>query len=259
MARSWNLKIAFEKFKTDALSKGIYDIVKWLVIFCVGTVVLKLFPDNTVFGEIFNRHYTLSVYAIFLWMLVVVTLNTIVLNFSFNKKYSLLKKDNQTDSLTGLKNVKAMKEYLTQKIKESEDNGKPLSVILIDVDDFRDFNSNYSQDLGDRILAEVGQILSKDNRITDETFRQYSRGDEFVVVSTQTNMTEVRYAAERKRQYIADSTFLINNQQYKLTVCCGLAEFRNGDTFETLLGRANYAVRQIAKVTKGKNCTANTI
>lgn len=250
-----SLNAALDKFKQDLLPKAIYDVFKWLIGSFALFIFAKIIPSDTTFGEFINQKVSLTLYTIILIGLILITITFLLISYFFNIKFKLLEKDNHTDTETGLKNHKALKEYLIQKLKEAKQSGTPLSIILIDIDDFADFNEKYNQIIGDKILVEVGRILLKDNRITDETFRQYSRGDEFIVVSNQTNITEVGFAADRKREFLANSTFLIDSMPYKLTVCCGLAEYKDGDNYETLLARANYAVRNIAKKKPGKNRT----
>ncbi|PKK36815.1 hypothetical protein BWI96_10620 [Siphonobacter sp. SORGH_AS_0500] len=234
------------KFKQDFLSKILYDVFKIPSITTLLLIVAILFPKGETLSFLHKRNNLTNIEILGL-MVIAMTCASILTGLIFYNKYKLLQKDNFTDPLTGLRNDKALKVYLSQKIKEAYQSGKPLSIIIIDVDNFAVFNEKYNQTIGDKVLGEVGRLLSKDNRFTDETFRQYNRGDEFIIVSSNTTITEVEIAAERKRKFLAGANFLIGDISYNVTVCCGLSEYKMGDTEESLLERANYAVRNIAK------------
>ncbi|NML65511.1 GGDEF domain-containing protein [Hymenobacter sp. RP-2-7] len=162
--------------------------------------------------------------------------------------------DNFTDELTGLKNYKALKEYVIDKIKESIHDKKVLSIILIDVDNFKNFNTTYGYNTADRVLKAVGELLGKDKRATDEVFRQFLKGDEFLVVASETSSDDALKAAERKRKLIENATFVIDEARYKLTVSCGVTEFKAGDDYTSFTNRAHSALVE-AKSQQFKNCS----
>lgn len=167
-----------------------------------------------------------------------------------------LQKDNFTDGLTGVKNHKALCEFLKKSIDELNAlKIKSLSVIIIDVDDFKKFNTDFGHTKSDQILKSLGQLLNNDKRATDETFRQFLRGDEFVVITKDTNLGDAVKAAERKRKLIENNTFCIKDENFRLTVSCGVTEFKKEeDDIDIFLNRASQALA-ISKQIKGKNNT----
>jgi len=251
------IKITIEKLKNDALSKIIYDISKWFVVLFLIYLGTFLFPKKISIIKILSTEYLIKLYFLLFYTLLITLINFIFLKKLFDKKYNALKKDNFTDELTGLKNHKALYDHLKKAIEETNDYSKIkfLSIIIIDIDNFKDFNTHFGHIKSDQILKKLGQLLNNDKRITDETFRQFLRGDEFVVVVKDTNLGDAFKAAERKRVMIENNIFDINDVFYKLTVSCGVTEFKiNDDTIDTFLNRASQALMS-AKLTENKNNT----
>ncbi|WP_433763651.1 GGDEF domain-containing protein [Flavobacterium ginsenosidimutans] len=247
---------AYKKFLSDLLPKLYYDIIiKCIVGGTFSFFIYKLFKLRIDIENFLDQQVSLRIYQVILAGIVLITITYIFLNRAFKRKVAKLKEITYTDEKTGLKSHRLLDEYLEGKINESKKSGKPLSVILIDIDDFKKFNESHTPTIGDRILSEVGKLLRDDTRITDQTFRRYETGDEFVVVSTDTNITQVKTPADRKREFIANHNFLIDNEVCKITVCCGLAQLKEDDTVKTLLDRADYAMRNIAKKNVNKNST----
>lgn len=253
------LKKSFEKFKQDALSKLFYDLLKWLIPTTILFALSKVLPDSTSLGQILSTKIRISVYAALLIVLSLLILAILIITVIFSKKYNSLKKSSVIDELTGLKNHKAFREYLVENIENLMNSNKTFSIILIDVDDFKRFNTDYSPNIADSILGKVGELLGNDKRATDEVFRQNLRGDEFVVVTNETNLNDAYKAAERKRVLIHETTFIVGQDSYKLSVCCGVTEYKKGkDDFSTITDRANKALVE-AKAQYKKNNTKTII
>lgn len=165
------------------------------------------------------------------------------------------KRKNQIDDLTGLKNYKALNEVLNNIFEQNiYKENFPISLILFDVDDFKKFNSIYSYDIADAMLAKLGELLNKDSRITDEVYRYYMRGDEFLLVAFKTNLADAQQAGNRKRKLIKDTNFTIGDDMYKLTVCNSVTEITNKDNKDTVLKRLHLGL-QNAKKNPNKNKT----
>ena len=249
------LKKSFDKFRQDALSKIFYDILKWLTIAILAFAATKLFPKDTSFGELLTTPLSLSLYTVLLIALGTIIITVLVVYIIFSRKYEAIRTDNFTDELTGLKNHKAFKEHLTKRLF----NDRTFSIIIIDVDDFKRFNTEYNPNIADQVLGKLGELLSNDKRITDETFRQFLRGDEFVIIASDTSLNDAVKAAERKRTLIENTTFVVEQKPMKLTVSCGVTEFKKGkDDFVSITDRVNQALVD-AKGVSGKNNTKSII
>jgi diguanylate cyclase (GGDEF)-like protein len=245
------LKDSFMKFKKDALSKAFYDSLKYLIFSVVFVFLLQFVP---VIKEWLSIEFTLS-----LWLLIIMALLLTIFSFVlsiniFNKKLNAIQLENQVDELTGLKNHKALEIDLAQLENERNEKDEPISLILIDVDDFKKFNEENSYEIADKILSKLGKLLNKDSRITDETYRYFMRGDEFLIIAKETSISNAQLASERKRKLIQDSTLIVDNSSYRLTVCCGVTEFNKSEKSEEVIERLNKAL-QNAKKKPNKNNT----
>jgi len=257
MGNYW--KKSFEKFRQDALSKLFYDILKWFIPATILLAASKIFPKDTSLGQLISKPVTFTIYSLFLIGLLIVAITVVVVSILLNKKYKALQRDNFTDELTGLRNYKAFKEYLNAKIIDLKSAEKTFSIIVLDVDDFKNFNTQFNPNTADNILSKLGELLNNDKRITDETFRQFLRGDEFVIIANETNLNDAYKAAERKRNLIEKTTFTIGYTSHKLTVSCGVTEFKKGkDDFITITDKVNQALVE-AKRQVGKNNTKSII
>ncbi|WP_260129305.1 GGDEF domain-containing protein [Elizabethkingia anophelis] len=165
-----NIKKSFEKFKSELLSKGFYDIFKAILIFVGGllsTFLISLFP--------FVKTFLVSVVTMPMYFIItlgVFIISSLFLLFRYKSKLDNLIRDNNIDELTGLKNHKALKILLESLLKNFKDN---ISVILIDIDDFKSFNTEYGYGEADLILKKLGELLGSDKRATDETFRFFPK------------------------------------------------------------------------------------
>jgi len=104
-------------------------------------------------------------------------------------------------------------------------------------------------------MKQLGEFFSSDSRVTDITCRQHKKGDEFIIITKDTNSSSARMAAERKRNAIKELQFQINKSKLvTITVSCGVAELdTEKDTETSLVNKADKA-KQKAKES-GKNCS----
>lgn len=242
-----HIKKSFEKFNYELLSKGFYDIFKAILIFAGGllsTYFVSLIPLVKTFlvSEFKTPLYLIIILSIFI-------ISSFFLIFSYKSKLDNLIRYNNIDELTGLKNHKGLKISLESLIKDFKDN---TSIVLIDIDNFKSFNTKYGYGEADLILKNVGELLGSDKRATDETFRFFQRGDEFAIIAKETNLGQAFQAAERKRKMINNNIFSIGDNKHRLTICCGVTTLKKEDTIDTLTDRLSKALKE-AKNTKGKN------
>lgn len=248
-----HIKESFEKFKSELLSKGFYDIFKAILIFAGSLLFTYLVSLIPLVNTFFVSTVTLPIYTIIILLIIFISL--IFLINKYKSKLDKLIINNNIDELTGLKNHKALKIILDSLINDFRDN---VSIILIDVDDFKSFNTMYGYAEADFLLKKLGELLGSDKRATDETFRFFQRGDEFVVVAKETNLGDALKAAERKRKMISNNIFSIEDNNHKLNVCCGVTILKKEDSINSLTDRLSKALKE-AKNTKGKNSTKSII
>lgn len=139
-----------------------------------------------------------------------------------------------TDELTKINNRRAANHFLHQNIEKYERYDDKLSVILLDIDHFKKVNDNFGHDFGDAVLIILAQILSENIRDCDMAAR--IGGEEFLIVLPQINKDQAYILAERLRIAISEYDFENIKQ---LTVSMGISEFKDTDTFDSLLKRAD--------------------
>lgn len=242
---------SFSKFKKDILSNAFYDLAKYLLITFIIVTILKYIPFAK---EKLELKISLTIWLITILSLVLIGMSFMFSFILFNTKLKSIQAKNKIDELTGLKNHKALGKDFDNLEKNRKDKEEPISIILFDIDNFKKFNDENGYEKADKILTKLGCLLAKDSRITDETYRYFMRGDEFLIIAKQTSLSNAQIAADRKRSLIADSTFEVDGNHFKLTVSCGVTEFNKGEVKTNVLDRVNKALHN-AKKKQDKNCT----
>lgn len=125
------------------------------------------------------------------------------------------------DSLTGLYNHRYFYEQLSHEVERSVRYGQPLTVLLMDMDNFKDINDTYGHIVGDKFLSLVGQVIARHIRASDIGARY--GGDEFVVILPNTSLAEARLTSEKLASAVALSAAMNGEEQVKLGVSIGYA------------------------------------
>lgn len=157
----------------------------------------------------------------------------------------ILKKLSTTDSLTGIWNVRYLKERLAVVHQESERLQQPYGVIFIDVDHFKQFNDKNGHPAGDEVLKQVANLL-KTQCHERQTPTRYG-GEEFVILCEDSTLKEVAECAERIQKTIEQTPFPYGDKQPlgKVTASLGVAVFpQHAGSPEQLLKNADEALYQ---------------
>ena len=131
-----------------------------------------------------------------------------------------------TDSLTKLHNHRFFQEALLREIKRVNRTKEPLALLLLDIDDFKRLNDRYGHAAGDEILIRIAQILNESVRESDILARY--GGEEFVVLATGTDLEGACALAEKVRQSVSESSFVLHDEERSMirtTVSIGVAEY----------------------------------
>jgi two-component system, cell cycle response regulator len=148
-----------------------------------------------------------------------------------------------TDALTGLHNRRYMESHLSTLVEQAGLRGKPLTVLVLDIDYFKSVNDTHGHDAGDDVLREFSQRLKKSIRGIDLACRY--GGEEFVVVMPETDMAVATMVAERLRRRIACEPFPVcrGANAVEITISIGLAARASAsDTAANVLKRADQAL-----------------
>jgi len=150
-----------------------------------------------------------------------------------------------TDALTGLHNRRYMESHLSTLVEQASSRGKPLALMILDIDFFKSINDTYGHDAGDDVLREFAVRIRKSIRGIDLACRY--GGEEFVIVMPETDLTVAGMVAERLRRSIAGETFAVNKgtKRIDVTISIGLATLDHKDEpVADVLKRADMALYQ---------------
>jgi diguanylate cyclase (GGDEF)-like protein len=128
----------------------------------------------------------------------------------------LLVEEAMTDELTGLLNFRAFQDRVQAELSRAERLGRPLSLILADIDFFKKFNDTRGHLAGNEALKEIARRIRKGSRLYDVVARY--GGEEFAVVMPETDAARATSLAERVRKLVASDGFM-------LTISCGVASY----------------------------------
>ena len=138
-------------------------------------------------------------------------------------------------------------EFLEREVERAKRYKKPLSILLLDIDDFKRINDTQGHLVGDKVLKELVEEIRKNVRRVDMLGRY--GGEEFVVVLPETGLREAKKVAEKIRKRVERKNF---THSLKVTISIGVAELDLlKDTVDFLLSKADNAM-YVAK-RKGKN------
>ncbi|NLC11844.1 MAG: diguanylate cyclase, partial [Firmicutes bacterium] len=159
-----------------------------------------------------------------------------------------------TDSLSGLYNRAEFMELAQRALSWAKIHNEQLSLLMIDLDFFKNINDTYGHAAGDEIIRRMGNIIKTNFRKTDLAGRL--GGEEFAVLLKNTSLQEAKRAAEKFREAVSKTKVIYEKQEINLTVSIGVAVtcggIDNNSNIEDILKQADNALYK-AKA-KGRNC-----
>lgn len=160
-----------------------------------------------------------------------------------------------TDGLTGLYNKRHLGDCLAREMARAQRSGEPLSLLVLDVDDFKRFNDRHGHLEGDKVLLTLARVLRAQARAGDYPCR--FGGEEFALVLPGTDLENARLVAERVRLAFAGTPLAPGGQAaVHCTVSVGVAQLRPGENDQELLARADSAMYQAKRQGKNQTVTA---
>jgi diguanylate cyclase len=165
----------------------------------------------------------------------------------------VVRRDALTDSLTGVPNRKMFDQRLREATATAMELGEPLSLMLLDIDHFKQFNDRYGHDVGDEVLKLVAQHLFEHLKGKDMPAR--FGGEEFAVILPNTRLTDAVTLANHIRHDLGVRPIMqrISQRVYdKVTVSAGVAQYRYGEPLDRFIRRSDHAL--YAAKRGGRNC-----
>ncbi len=208
--------------------------------------------------------YIPDTFAAVNYLLAATACESILLSFALSDRFKILRQQevvltqhmqyyrdlSVTDELTGLYNKRYLTEVLAQAVAAALQEGRLLTLMVIDIDHFKHYNDRYGHWQGDQVLIRLGEVLRTVLGQAQLAFRY--GGEEFVVMLPDSNCETAGQIAERIRHRMQAQEFVpAGDVKVRVTVSIGLAELSAGDTGDTLFQRADDALYK-AKAT-GRN------
>ena len=158
-----------------------------------------------------------------------------------------------TDALTSIYCRRYFLERFNEELRRSKKNKSCLTFLMIDIDNFKQFNDRYGHLVGDAILRQVAKTISQAVRQIDFIGRY--GGEEISVVLAETNKEQANFAAERIRQAIAGEVIKVYDEELRVTVSIGVSTFPdNALNMQNLIEMADRALYSAKETGKNKVC-----
>ena len=168
-----------------------------------------------------------------------------------SRAYLKLEEEATVDEKTGLANYRVFYKKLREEWERSERYALQLSVVMLDLDDFKKVNDSVGHPAGDKVLREFAMLVSGGARATDLAARY--GGEEFAMILPHTDRERAKRVAERVRAAVADFSFLEPDHTLRVTVSAGVATFAaspdiaSAEQLVAAADRALYAAKKAGK------------
>lgn len=250
----------FELSKEDALSKSYYDIIKCQndknspnCNLCYICDINKYNEgEDIIFTKNFKggncKHFILKSQEISIssQSVTMIILNNVTNLIEKTKKLEQLC---SIDELTGIFNRRYIIKKLESEIEISTRYKTSLSIIIIDIDNFKEINDSYGHLIGDEVLIKTSDTIKNSLRESDYFGR--IGGEEFIIILPNTDLKNAHLCAERIRMNVYNNNFSFHNQ--KITVSGGVAAHEVEDSLEDFFAKAD------ALLYKAKNTGKNSV
>jgi diguanylate cyclase (GGDEF)-like protein/PAS domain S-box-containing protein len=158
------------------------------------------------------------------------------------------------DDLTQLYNSRHFYAQLEREIERSNRYGQPLTLLLLDIDRFKDFNDTYGHVQGDYVLSRLGHAIKRSLREIDSAYRY--GGEEFTIILPMTMSEEGIVTAKRIQKELRKENFsLVSGQEVYITVSIGLAQYKPKEEIKAFVHRVDQFMYKVKKNGRGKICS----
>jgi diguanylate cyclase (GGDEF)-like protein/PAS domain S-box-containing protein len=158
------------------------------------------------------------------------------------------------DDLTQLYNSRHFYAQLEREIERSNRYGHPLTLLLLDIDKFKDFNDTYGHVQGDYVLSRLGHAIKRSLREIDSAYRY--GGEEFTIILPMTMSEEGIVTAKRIQKELRKENFsLVSGQEVYVTVSIGLAQYKSKEEIKAFVLRVDQFMYKVKKNGRGKICS----
>lgn len=210
---------------------------------------LKCHPNNrlgdirggiSVTLPITSRHNPLPIYLGHFLLCLAGIVGIVFFWTMLNRAYDKIQRQAVVDSLTGVANRRSFSEKILEEFNRSRRQKQPISILMCDIDNFKEFNDNYGHTAGDKCLALVAQTIEKSKQRPSDFLARYG-GEEFIMILPETNLSGALKVASRVLEDVnlLKITHKTSTPQKIITMSIGAAT-----TFAETLGSHEELVRQ---------------
>ena len=238
---------------------GFFVIHPWVMITAHLMFQQRLGPNYSIVDIIFTEFARVFSIQMLPWGISFAIISTILgASYGRNRKAVAALRQSElrfkelsiTDDLTRLHNFRHFSSQLKGEIERTNRYGHPLSLLILDIDNFKKYNDTFGHIAGDGILAKTGEILRQSLRKTDSAYRY--GGEEFAVLLPETKGLEALHFAERIRQTFESQDLTIpEKQNFTVTVSIGVVQYEIGEKLNSFIKRADK--NMYAAKNEGKN------
>jgi diguanylate cyclase (GGDEF)-like protein len=168
------------------------------------------------------------------------------------KENDFLRRQNIIDNLTGIHNRKFFDEEFPKEVLEAKRREETVSIVMIDIDNFKKFNDTYGHQKGDEVLQLVAQTLENILKRPTDSVSRYG-GEEFVFILPNTDMAGAGYIAEKARGAVESLEIRHSASNGVVTLSLGTATLLSDESASQLLERAD------ENLYEAKNCGRNRV
>ncbi len=159
-----------------------------------------------------------------------------------------------TDALTGLRNYRAFHETLRTEMHRSQRYGRPLGLVMLDVDSFKSLNDKFGHQAGDAALSELGKVIRAATRRED--FAARYGGDEIAILLPETSPTGCMSVVKRLITSVREHKFLFEGKRLPFSISVGVAFFKTDMSITQIVGAADQALYKAKQAGKDRYETA---
>jgi len=156
-----------------------------------------------------------------------------------------------TDPLTGAYTRRYLEEAATREMARSARTSTPLTLVIIDIDHFKQINDGHGHLAGDKVLVTLSKLCRENIRSTDVLTR--FGGEEFVILMPDTKLESARQKTEVLRHLVVDQPLIeFNEKEISISFSAGVAVWKNGEPLAALIERADSALYKAKKAGRGR-------
>lgn len=209
-------------------------------LFVLGYLIIVFYPDNLIRASQYSYEFKSRLLYSFLTLTFLAGIYEQSRKNSYQKlnelKQEFERQANQ-DTLTQLLNRRGMRERIRYELTRSKRNHLPLTVVIADLDHFKEINDRYGHDAGDAVLVQISRLLCESVRQQDSIARW--GGEEFLFLLPETTAAQAIQLSEKIRTTVKDTVLLADPVELTTTLSFGVAEVSDLENHQSAISEAD--------------------